>query len=39
MYVNGKMKPVETIPKMEGGEGQRRMTGWGELKYDIFDIL
>jgi hypothetical protein len=34
MYVNGKMRPVETIPGMEGeikenGEG-------GEFKYDIF---
>jgi hypothetical protein len=31
MYVNGKMIPVETIPRM-GSEGD-------EFKYDIFDIL
>jgi hypothetical protein len=38
MNVNGKMRPVEIIPGMEGGghEGER----WrGEFKYDIFDIL
>jgi hypothetical protein len=25
MYINGKMRPVETIPEMEGGEEQRRI--------------
>jgi hypothetical protein len=38
MYVNGKMRPVETIPGMgrggDEGEWQR-----GKLKYDIFDRL
>jgi hypothetical protein len=36
MHVNGKLRPVETIPGMGGikprGEGS-------ESKYDIFDIL
>jgi hypothetical protein len=36
MYVNGKMKPVETIPGMEEGvikENER----WGEFNCGIFD--
>jgi hypothetical protein len=38
MYVNGKMKPVETIPG--SGEGQMKEHGGGcEFKYDIFNIL
>jgi hypothetical protein len=37
MYVNGKMKPVETIPGMEGGI--KESNGGGEFKYDVFDIL
>jgi hypothetical protein len=37
VYVNGEMRPVETVPGMEGGEikDDRR----DEFKYDIFDIL
>jgi hypothetical protein len=27
MYVNGKMKPVETIPKMEGGTKENEWMG------------
>jgi hypothetical protein len=38
MYVNGKMRPVETIPGMEG-EGIKENDGGGEFNYDIFDIL
>jgi hypothetical protein len=36
MYVNGKMRPVETIPGMGG---IKESDGGGELKYDIFDIF
>jgi hypothetical protein len=38
MLLNGKMRPVETIP----GMGERRIKendGWGEFKHDILDIL
>jgi hypothetical protein len=38
MYVNGKMRLVETIPGI-GGEGIEENDGVGEFKYDIFDIL
>jgi hypothetical protein len=38
MYVNGKMRPVETIPGM-GKKGIRENHGGGEFKYDIFAIL
>jgi hypothetical protein len=38
MYVNGKMRPVETIPGM-GGEEIKENGGRGEVKYDIFDML
>jgi hypothetical protein len=34
MYVNGKMRPVETIPAMRG-EGIKENDGGGEFKYDI----
>jgi hypothetical protein len=37
MYVNGKMRPVETIPGM--GEGKIENEGRGEFNYDVFDIL
>jgi hypothetical protein len=38
IYVNGKMRPVETIPGM--GEGRIKENGrGGEFKYDIFVIL
>jgi hypothetical protein len=38
MYVNGKMRPVETIPGM--GVGRIKENGGvGEFNYDIFDIL
>jgi hypothetical protein len=42
MNVNGKMKPVETIPGMLIGKGERQIkenVGGGEFHYDIFDIL
>jgi hypothetical protein len=36
MYVNGKMRTVETVP----GIGRRKKNGGGsEIMYDIFDIL
>jgi hypothetical protein len=38
MYVNGKMRPVETVPGM-GLRGKRRDKGEGReggFKYDIF---
>jgi hypothetical protein len=38
MYVNGKMKPVETIPGMGGGEIKENSRR-DELKYDIFYTL
>jgi hypothetical protein len=38
MCVNGKMRPVETIPGMRGGEIKEN-GGGGEFKYDIFYIL
>jgi hypothetical protein len=33
MYVNGKMRPVETIPGMGGR--RKKENGGGEFKYDI----
>jgi hypothetical protein len=38
MYVNGKMRPVETIPGM-GGERIKENDEGGKFKYDTFDIL
>jgi hypothetical protein len=38
MNRNGKMRPVETIPIMEG-EGIKKNDGGGEFKYDIFNTL
>jgi hypothetical protein len=36
--VNGKMRPVETMPGM--GVGRNKGEWWGgELKYDKFDVL
>jgi hypothetical protein len=35
MYENGKMRPVETIPGMRGGEIMEN-DGGGEFNYDIF---
>jgi hypothetical protein len=37
MYVNVKMRPVETIPGMVGGIKENG--GRGEFKCDTFDIL
>jgi hypothetical protein len=37
MYVNGKMRPVETIPARGGGIKEN--DGEDEFNYDIFDIL
>jgi hypothetical protein len=34
MYVNGKMKPAETIPGMGGGEIKEN-DGGDQFKYDI----
>jgi hypothetical protein len=34
MYVNGKMRPVKTIPGMRG-DGIKENDGGGEFKYDI----
>jgi hypothetical protein len=34
MYVNGKMRPVETISGMGEG-GIKKNDGWGEFNYDI----
>jgi hypothetical protein len=41
MYVNGKMRPVETVPRVRGEEegGLKENDGESEFKYDIFDIL
>jgi hypothetical protein len=38
MYVNAKMIPVETVPGIRGGGGEKR-SGGGEFKHDIFDTL
>jgi hypothetical protein len=38
MYVNGKMRPVETIPGM-GEKGIKKNDGEGEFKYNTFVIL
>jgi hypothetical protein len=38
VYINGKMRPVETIPGM-GEERIRENDGKGEFKYDISDTL
>jgi hypothetical protein len=38
MYVNGKMRPTETIPGM-GKEGVKQSIGGGKFKYDIIDVL
>jgi hypothetical protein len=37
MYVNTKMTPVETIPRIE--EGGYGSGGREEFRYDIFDTL
>jgi hypothetical protein len=37
MYVNGKMRPVDTIPGM--GTGIKENDSRGESKCDMFDIL
>jgi hypothetical protein len=37
-YANGKMRSVENIPEMGGGEINEN-DGWDEFKYDVFDIL
>jgi hypothetical protein len=34
IYVNGKTRPVETIPGMGGG-GTKETDGGGEFSYDI----
>jgi hypothetical protein len=34
MYVNGKMRPIETIPGMVGGEIKEN-DGGGEFNHDI----
>jgi hypothetical protein len=38
MYVNGKVRPVETTLVIGGG-GIKENVGEGEFKHDIFDIL
>jgi hypothetical protein len=38
MYVNRKMIPVETIPRI-GGKGIKENDGRDKVKYDIFDML
>jgi hypothetical protein len=38
MYVNEKIRPVETIAGMGGGEIKEK-GGGGEFNYDIFEIL
>jgi hypothetical protein len=38
MYVNGKMRPVETIPGNGGGRINEN-DGGGEFKYDVFVIM
>jgi hypothetical protein len=38
MYINGKMRPVVTVPKMGGGNVNENGEGI-EIKYDRFDML
>jgi hypothetical protein len=38
MYLNGKMRPVETIPGKREGKIQEN-GGGNEFMYDIFDVL
>jgi hypothetical protein len=38
VYVNGKMIPLETIPRM-GERGMKENVGRGKFKYDIFDMF
>jgi hypothetical protein len=38
MHVNGKIRPIETIPGMGWGEIKEN-DGGGKFKYDVFDIL
>jgi hypothetical protein len=38
MYINAKMTPVETIPRIRGG-GIKDRGGGDEFRYDIFDTL
>jgi hypothetical protein len=38
MYVNGKMRPLETTPGIGGGKIKKN-EGGSEFKYNIFDIL
>jgi hypothetical protein len=38
MYINRKMRPVETVPGMVGG-GIKENNGGGEFKYGTFDVL
>jgi hypothetical protein len=38
MYVDGKMRPVETIPSM-GGRGIKENNSGREFNYDIFKIF
>jgi hypothetical protein len=38
MCVNGKMRPLETIPRM-GLRGIKENDGGDKFKYDIFDKL
>jgi hypothetical protein len=38
MYINGKMRPVETVPGM-GEEGADKNGRGSKFKYKIFDIL
>jgi hypothetical protein len=35
MYENGKMRPIETIPGIVGGEVIKENNGQGEFNYDI----
>jgi hypothetical protein len=38
MYVNAKIIPVETVPRIRG-EQIKESGGGGEFKYDIFDTF
>jgi hypothetical protein len=40
LYINGKMRPVKTIPGMAGNGGGIKENNRGvEFKYNIFNIL
>jgi hypothetical protein len=38
VYINRKMIPIETVPRIRGG-GVKESSGWGDFKEDILNTL